>query len=662
MDTSTTGNLPGGDGAPHTGAALSWLDALKRTIWLSRPDVQALCRNDPVRYESWLLFHGMQEYRALAEIPYSVPEHLLHEPSAEALPGVRPALSRLMAETWARRPDVQAHFDPGTVDGQQKFVWWFLLDFATTLGIARLTTGEQRAALNEPDPGLPGGTSLPLTRLMTEIWRRRLDLQQAFPLTTPEGREGLLVWYFAFGLIEMGLVDLLDEAQRRALLSPGPNTGSVPRILEMIWGMDPALRERFPDPAAAPLLAWAGGEGWQRYPILERLFRGEAAPRAPRTAARPTALPRQGGPFGVNLIGYARGQFGIGEDVRMAARAMQAAGIPFSIYNVEPGREVCQGDTSVDGLISDRLPYPVNMLCMTGFETARLATMEGAALWADGRYTIGYWPWELPEWPREWFHAYVFVDEIWASSRYTFDSYVKSCPKPVRHVPMAVAVDDTEGLERRDFGLPEDRFMFVFAFDVLSSFSRKNPMACVEAFRQAFPNGDEPVGIVVKSMRASAESPAWRGILDEARRDRRITVIGETLSRSAVRDLYRACDCFVSLHRSEGFGRGIAEAMMLGKPVIVTGHSGNMDFTTPGTAALVEHGFRHVVPGEYMCAEGQVWAEPDVKHAAWWMRRLAQDRGLCDRMGRQGQLLTNATYSPAAVGAEYAVLLRRLMP
>src|SRR4051812_33826957 len=138
----------------------------------------------------------------------------------------------------------------------------------------------------------------------------------------------------------------------------------------------------------------------------------------------------------------------------MAALALRAAGIPFSLYNVEPGREVCQGDNSVAALITDRLPYAINLLCTTGIETARLAAVEGSALF-DGRRTIGYWPWELPEWPAEWRHAYDLVDEVWASSRYTCEAYAKSCPKPVRHMPMAVTVDATAGLGRRDFRLPE---------------------------------------------------------------------------------------------------------------------------------------------------------------------------------------------------------------
>nr|WP_281416063.1 glycosyltransferase family 4 protein [Azospirillum rugosum] len=226
---------------------------------------------------------------------------------------------------------------------------------------------------------------------------------------------------------------------------------------------------------------------------------------------------------------------------------------------------------------------------------------------------------------------------------------------------MTVTVDASDGLGRRDFGLPENRFLFVFSFDALSSFFRKNPEACVQAFRMAFPRGDEPVGLVIKAMRATGENPVWLSMLDTAAADRRMTIIGRTLTRGAVLDLYRACDCFVSLHRAEGFGRGIADAMMLGKPVIVTGHSGNLDFTTPGCAALVDHRPRPVGADEYPFAAGQMWVEPSVEHAAWWMRRLFEEAQLRERLAEQGRRLTMATYAPEVVGAHYAAVLRQVM-
>jgi glycosyltransferase involved in cell wall biosynthesis len=578
------------------------LDDVERTIRQTRPDLHALYGDDREAFRWWLLLHGTREYAALAEFGLTVPEAVLTEAADGALPQVRPVLTRFMQKIWSLRPDLQEAFDLGTLEGQDGLVWWYFVHGTGEMKLARFLTDAQRDLLNEPDPRLPDGGVVPVTRLMVEVWRRRPDLQQAFDLGLPEGREGFLAWYLGRGVEELDLAHTLDARQAVA---------------------------------RAALVPAAGGAG-------------TSVPAEPRSV--------DGTAPGVNLIGYARGQFGIGEDVRRAALALEAAGIPFSLYNVEPGREVCQGDDSALAHVSDTLPHAVNLFCTTGIETARLAAVHGSRLF-EGRRCIGYWPWELPEWPQAWHHAYHLVDEVWASSRFTYEAFARSCPKPVRHMPMAVTVDPTAGLTRRDFGLPADRFLFVFAFDVLSSLQRKNPQACVAAFRRAFPRGDEPVGLVVKAMRATEDSPLWRALQAEARADGRITVISGTLGRGDVLDLYRACDCFVSLHRSEGFGRGLVEAMLLGRPVIATGHSGNMDFTLPGTAGLVDHRPRRLEAGDYPFGEGLVWAEPDVDHAAWWMRRMAADQALRDRLADTARALAENTYAPAVVGAGYAALL-----
>lgn len=211
---------------------------------------------------------------------------------------------------------------------------------------------------------------------------------------------------------------------------------------------------------------------------------------------------------------------------------------------------------------------------------------------------------------------------------------------------MAVSVDGTAGSTRRDFGVSEGQFVYIFAFDFLSGVARKNPVGCVRAFRAAFPSGSEAVGLVVKVMRPAADSIEWQEFLHEAQMDPRVTVIDRTLDRREVLDLYRACDCFVSLHPSEGFGRGLAEAMLLGRAVVATGYSGNMDFTSSDTAGLVDFVMRDVGDGEYTFGHGRRWANPDIDHAAWCIRKVAADRDCRERIA--------ATYSPAVVGGRYA--------
>lgn len=729
--------IPGATGAQLAGP-LGTLRAIERTIWLTRPDLRAICGTSECGtagcgtagddFDLWLRVFGRQEYRALQELPQpAFPDALLDRVAAEALAGVQPVLTELMVRiwrlrrdlhkrfdirsargqrafvwwllthgvrdtpgwaaiaeracrplaeapadraipglqppltglmqlAWTMRPDLQAAFDLATAAGQQDLAWWCFVHGPAELGLDRYLTEAQRRFLAEPDERFPQSPGLPVTRLMGRVWSTRRALQASYRLDRHDGRVRFGGWFYAHGMAELGLLGLIGRDLAAVLARPVGAAMPAPAILSLLWVGDEGIRRRFPDPRDPGLVAWGEGEAAEAVPVLRRL----RALRAPAGPAAPAVLPaRRPTTPGYNLIGYARGQFGIGEDVRMAALALKAAGVPYSIYNVEPGREVCQGDRSALADVSDALPYSTNLFCTTGIETARLAAVEGGRLF-DGRRSIGLWPWELPDWPAEWRHAYDLVDEVWGASRFTAEAYRRSSPKPVRHMPMAVVADASAGLGRRDFRLPARRFLFAFSFDALSGYARKNPLACVAAFRAAFPQGSEPVGLVVKVMRARRGEPGWEAFREAARGDRRITVINRTLDRGAVLDLYRACDCFVSLHRAEGFGRGIAEAMLLGKPVIVTGWSGNMDFTTPETAALVEHRLVAVRDGDYPFAAGQSWADADTAHAAWWMRRIAGEPDLRARLAGQGRDAATKAYAPARVGALYGGTLGRL--
>ena len=654
---SRTKNIPKVhiDNVEFTHRKLLSLDDVKNTIWLTRPDIREMVEEDWDQFELWLIINGTLEYQALRDLELDLSTGFFTENAAEALPGIKPALTRFMKAIWEMRVDLHSTFDLNNADGQKSFVRWFFIVGIGELGLQKYVTRTQINELNEPISNQCDSSSLPITRLMKEVWGSRTDLQQAFNLSDSKERDTFVTWYFTHGMNELQLDYTIDESQAQELLSSAADEAPVSLIHMFIWSTDSELRDRFPDPNTGELSDWLSRSRLD-YPVLDRIY-ALAKDHSTTSEFHKTSIGDL--EFGVNLVGYAKGQFGIGEDVRMAALALQAAGIPFTIYNVEPGREVCQGDESAVDHISDALPYSVNVFCTTGIETARLAAVHGLKLF-DGRYSIGYWPWELPEWPTSWHHAYNLVDEVWASSRFIYDAFAKSCPKPVRHMPMAVDVEPTAGLTRRDFQLPEERFLFVFSFDFLSSLARKNPEACILAFQKAFPHGDDSVGLVVKAMRATVDNPFWKELLEKVECDSRITIVNKTLERDAVLDLYRACDCFVSLHRSEGFGRGIAEAMMLGKPVITTGYSGNMDFTHEDNAGIVKYKISSVKEEHYPYGEGLSWAEPIVEHAAWWMSEFSHNNSLRNNYARKGTKVASSAYEPKKVGENYCRVLNEI--
>jgi glycosyltransferase involved in cell wall biosynthesis len=289
---------------------------------------------------------------------------------------------------------------------------------------------------------------------------------------------------------------------------------------------------------------------------------------------------------------------------------------------------------------------------MTGIEQARFIC-EGGLDILTGRYTIGLWPWELPDWPASGRYVFSVVDEIWGISSYTANAY-RTAPCPVYAMSLPVIADPIGSETRADFGLPKDDYLFIYSFDFNSTLARKNPEAAIRAFRQAFPAGrKEKVGLVLKASHSgNAKDDAWDRIKSMVSADPRMHLIDETLRKATVLALYRCCDSFVSLHRAEGFGRGIAESLLLDMPVIVTGFSGNMDYCDDPSIGLVRYHLRELAKNEYFWGQGQHWAEPDIHHAAQLMREAAAS-------GRKS-LGRKFDFSPATVGEHYARRLREL--
>jgi glycosyltransferase involved in cell wall biosynthesis len=358
------------------------------------------------------------------------------------------------------------------------------------------------------------------------------------------------------------------------------------------------------------------------------------------------------GTFGVNLIGFARGELGIGEDIRQMALALEGEGIPVCILDFAPGKNISQADDGAERLMSEQALYGINLFCLTGIETTRYVCERGLST-LEGRYNIGLWPWELPDWPENCRHAYACVDEIWGISDYTANAHRFAAPRPVIPMGLPVELGPVGAQTRKDFGLPEDAYLYCLAFDINSSAARKNPEGLIAAFQKAFPiGGREKVGLVLKVSHPETGCALWKRIRRAAQRDQRIHLVERTMRRPELLALFNACDCFVSLHRAEGFGRGLAEALLLGKQVVATNFSGNTDFCHEPRVALVRHRMQPLKPGDYMWGEGQSWAEPDLEHAAELMRSV--------RTHPRDTNETDFDFYPTRVGARYANRLREI--
>jgi glycosyltransferase involved in cell wall biosynthesis len=234
--------------------------------------------------------------------------------------------------------------------------------------------------------------------------------------------------------------------------------------------------------------------------------------------------------------------------------------------------------------------------------------------------------------------------------------------KPVRTIGVAVDATPSREYRKADFGLPSDRFTFLFSFDFASYPARKNPTAAIDAFRKAFPAGTEPVSLVLKSINGERRGEAMAMIKEQAAADTRIVLMDGFLTRDQVFGLESVADAYVSLHRSEGFGLGLAESMCLGKPVVGTAYSGNLDFMNAANSCLVGYQLIDVRAGEYPHHDGQVWAEPDIDQAAYFMARIAHDGRLRETLGQNAQATIRQQFGDASVGARIGASLQGSRP
>lgn len=361
------------------------------------------------------------------------------------------------------------------------------------------------------------------------------------------------------------------------------------------------------------------------------------------------------------LVGHPYAPIGMGEHVRCSYRAFRSVAVAPRLHDIYRMNEPDEGmRAEFADALTDRLGA-VNVWHINGDEVKPvLERMDSVR--APGSYDIVYPAWELARYPREWAEQLERFDEVWTPTDFIRDAIAPAVSKPVVSMPLACEVLLTGFLGRRAFGIPEDHYAFLFFFDFRSYASRKNPGAVVEAFERAVRERPTARTSLVIKLNGAENEPQAHAELAERLRPLagRVVLLARTMSDNEVKNLVRACDCFVSLHRSEGFGRGLSEAMFLGKPVIGTGYSGNMQFMTPATSLIVDHRLVPVPAGAYPHWQDQVWAEPDVAQAARHMVTLLDDRSLGRRLGEAASLALREGFGYRPVGMRYLDRLETL--
>jgi glycosyltransferase involved in cell wall biosynthesis len=360
----------------------------------------------------------------------------------------------------------------------------------------------------------------------------------------------------------------------------------------------------------------------------------------------------------IRTVGHPSAPIGMGEHVRSVFHALCEAGaepLMVDIYGPRPGADAVLMSTYADAL-DPKLGDGINIFCINGDEVdGAFHMLQARNLRAPHSKNIIYPAWELDRYPDEWARKLEQFDEIWAPSKFIKSSIERSTKSPVLHMPLACEIGKRALRSRRRFGIRESSFAYLFSFDFLSYVERKNPFAVIDAFRILLtqrPYAD--VTLVIKTNN-SDQRPDMKRDFDAAIEGfhDRVVVIDEVLSDLEMKSLVWLIDCYVSLHRSEGFGRGISEAMALGKPVIATAFSGNMDFCSEENAFLVPYIMSPVPPGAYPHWQGQQWADPDTDVAGALMIHLLDNPSAGSVVGRRARLNIRRNYSYLERGQEY---------
>jgi Glycosyl transferases group 1 len=461
----------------------------------------------------------------------------------------------------------------------------------------------------------PEGSARGVNRyVFYRVARERPDVVRAYPDLDGDDGAGYVAWCWSFGREELAIPE--------QFMPPREKSGALPS---------------------------ANGSAAESAAVRER------------RVASPHERSHEAG-TAVRVTGYLGHSLGLGAAARGYAKALRAAGVPVSTVSVplhhlavpveldsDYGRHGFEDAVHEGGhgfelvaVNADELPGFVERLGEDYFEGPR----------------IGIWGWETNSIPPRWQRAFELIDEIWVYSTFMAENIGAVAPVPVTVLPPPVEAP-VEPLEPTRLGVP-DGFLFLFVFDYLSTIQRKNPVGLIEAFKRAFAPGAGPQ-LLIKTINAPLRPLADEQVLWAAHGRPDVHVLDRSLPSGELAALMAACDCYVSLHRSEGFGLTMAEAMAMGKPVIATGYSGNVDFMNEHNSYLVDYTLGRVGPDVEIYPPDGEWAEPSVAQAAELMRCVVEAPEEASVVGARAREDITATLSPRVTGAAMRRRLEQLL-
>lgn len=336
---------------------------------------------------------------------------------------------------------------------------------------------------------------------------------------------------------------------------------------------------------------------------------------------------------GVNVIGFVKGEFGLGQGVRMTIKALEAAGIPVCTLNFNAKTPHHAEDTLISN-IETSPKYSINIIQINPDMLDEFTRLNGSEL-LKGRYNIAFWAWELDRYPDMYQRFFDYFDEVWTPSTFCVEAIAAKSPVPVLAFPHPITQNQST-IDRNILQLPVGKFILLSLFDFLSSIERKNIFGIIDAFEKAFGKDDSSVLLVLKANNSEMFPDQLARLKNRIVGFVNILLINKRYERSHIDGLIKVSNVLVSLHRGEGFGLTMAEAMAAGKPVIATDYSGNRDFMHSGNSFLVPYKMIAVSDINPCYTKGNMWADPDIDEAAKQMLLVRHNPEMANKVAQQG--------------------------